>query len=290
MGKKATSIKEQIQLLEKRGMVLDLGKEKTEEVLLDIGYYRLGFYWNPFEEDGKHNFKKGTKFSDALALYYIDSDLRHVFTKYLNRLEVNFKTKLIYEVSNHYKSAPTWFADPNIVGKEFVKQLPKYYNQKFKNNNKAIKKHHSKYINQIHAPAWKTLEFMPFGSILTIYRNVKNEDLQKIISNYYEVRNHHYFINHLRNLVSLRNICAHGGQLYDLQLAKANADIHGLTFKSEEKNNLYGVFKLLTYYLSKISKEREKDFTTKTNAIFAKYSDNKEIKAIIENRSGFLHV
>ena len=115
MGKHATNLEEQIAKLLDRGMVLDLGEDKAREVLLDIGYYRLGFYWHPFEIDADHNLQQGTKFSDVLKLYYLDSDLRHVFTKYLNRIEVNFKTKLIYEVSNHYKQLPTWFADPAIM-------------------------------------------------------------------------------------------------------------------------------------------------------------------------------
>lgn len=40
--KTATSIEEQIQLLEERGMIFN-DKEKAKEILLDIGYYRLGF-------------------------------------------------------------------------------------------------------------------------------------------------------------------------------------------------------------------------------------------------------
>ena len=56
MGNIATTISQQIERLEKRGMVLDLPIEKIKEVLLDVGYYRLGFYWNPFEIDENHNF------------------------------------------------------------------------------------------------------------------------------------------------------------------------------------------------------------------------------------------
>lgn len=290
MGNKATTINEQIDTLKGRGLTLDLGEDKTKEVLLDIGYYRLGFYWNPFEKDKKHNFKENSKFSDALDLYYIDSDLRHVFTKFLNRIEVNFKTKLIYEVSNHYNRNPTWFADPNIMNKEFVKQFPNYYDERFKNNNKAIKNHHNKYINQIYAPAWKTLEFMPFGSILTIYKNLKNEALQKKICAHFDVRNHYYFINHFSNLVALRNICAHGGQLYDLHLAKANTTVYGLSFKDEEKNNLYGAYKLIAFYLTKMSESRAEEFKAKFNKIFNDHKDNTTIKKIIENKSGYLFV
>ena len=49
MKKMATNIDEQIALLEQRGMSI-ADKEKARECLLDIGYFRLGFYWFPFEK------------------------------------------------------------------------------------------------------------------------------------------------------------------------------------------------------------------------------------------------
>ena len=58
--------------------------EKAKEILLDIGYYRLGFYWHPFEVDKDHNLKQGTKFSDVVKLYYLDVDLKHILLKALN--------------------------------------------------------------------------------------------------------------------------------------------------------------------------------------------------------------
>ena len=45
--KKALKIDKQMQLLEERGVIFD-DKSKAEEILLDVGYYRLGFYAFPF--------------------------------------------------------------------------------------------------------------------------------------------------------------------------------------------------------------------------------------------------
>ncbi len=49
MGNVATTVEDQINLLERRGMKFG-DKEKAKEILADIGYYRLGFYWFPFEQ------------------------------------------------------------------------------------------------------------------------------------------------------------------------------------------------------------------------------------------------
>lgn len=46
--KKATTIEEQIKRLRDRNVTI-VDEEKAKENLLDIGYYRLGFYFFPFE-------------------------------------------------------------------------------------------------------------------------------------------------------------------------------------------------------------------------------------------------
>jgi len=120
MANKATDIEEQIELLKSRGMSFeDLEIEKAKELLLDIGYYRLGFYWHYFEIDDNHNFDKDSSLSNAIKLYYLDVDLRNILSKYLYRIEVNFRTKVVYYVSNKFKNSPTWFIDSKIVEDEF---------------------------------------------------------------------------------------------------------------------------------------------------------------------------
>jgi abortive infection bacteriophage resistance protein len=146
MGNKATSISEQIEILEKRGMEFIYQRDKVEELLLDIGYYRLGFYWHPFEINKReHCFKKGTTFKNVVELYYLDFDLRNLLTKYLTRIELNFKSKLIYLVSNKYKDSPTWFVDKQVINNDFIINFDKIYTEKFIKCNKTIKNHHEKY-------------------------------------------------------------------------------------------------------------------------------------------------
>ena len=95
--KKAKSIEQQIALLSTRGVLIS-NEEKAKEVLLDIGYYRLGFYFFPFEksypkQDARsHVVMDGTMFEDAVSLYYFDFDLRNILNGYLTRVEVAFRT------------------------------------------------------------------------------------------------------------------------------------------------------------------------------------------------------
>lgn len=63
----------------------------------------------PDKKIRSHRFKEGAEFADAVALYYFDSNLRTILAEYLYRIEINFRTNLIYNVSNHYKADGTVF-------------------------------------------------------------------------------------------------------------------------------------------------------------------------------------
>ena len=126
MHKFATTIEEQIKILESRGMIIP-DVDKAKECLLDIGYYRLGFYWFPFEKtyprkiNRSHDFKAGTCFDYAIRLYYFDYELRNILLKYISRVEINFRTKLIYYASNKYKQDPFWYQNEEYIKQDFLK-------------------------------------------------------------------------------------------------------------------------------------------------------------------------
>lgn len=123
--KKALTISKQILLLEERGIVFD-NKSKAEEILLDIGYYRLGFYAFPFERtfpnlsNRSHKYVKGTTFRSIYDLYLFDTRLRRLLLNALDRIEVNLRSRITYIVSNHYDESPTWFVDRSIMQSSFV--------------------------------------------------------------------------------------------------------------------------------------------------------------------------
>ena len=110
--KKALNIDQQIAKLKSHGMEFD-NEEKAKEILLDIGYYRLGFYSFPFEttfpriNNRDHKLKKGTTFKSVYDLYEFDTKLRRILLNALDRIEVNIRTQIIYTVSNYYTDSPT---------------------------------------------------------------------------------------------------------------------------------------------------------------------------------------
>lgn len=286
MSKKATTVDQQIEILRERGMNFDMEIDKVKEILLDIGYYRLGFYWNPFEIDPNHNFISGAKFSDVVALYYLDFDIRRLLTNYLNRIEINFRTKLVYLVSNQYPNTPTWFISSHIVSASYIRDFDIIvYNQKFINNNKPIKKHHQKYINDRYAPAWKTIEFFTFGNIFTLYNSLILEEDKKCIAKEYDINKLDTFVKLVSVLVFARNSCAHGTALFDINLPKSLPKMVFMNI-TQNYNNLDSMIKIIRYFIGKISKNRLQDFDKEIEDIIEKNKLNPVIKNIIEKKMG----
>lgn len=292
MGKIATTIDEQINCLESRGLIIE-NKEKAKEVLSDIGYFRLGFYLFPFEEsypqrrNRTHTYREGTKFKDVVDLYYFDYELRNIFLKYLTRIEVNFRTKVTYEGSIRFKDSPIWFADPKFMVEDYVESFEsEVYNVKFKKN-KVIKLHHKSYPDQKYAPAWKTMEFMTLGAMIKLYQGIKNDSLKTRIANAYKVAGATVLENYMNALRDVRNTCAHGAALFDYKLSKGLKSCEAIDFESKEKSNLRGITRLIEFFLKSISENRAIDFRKEINGLIREYNENTTLKNVISDCAGY---
>lgn len=217
----------------------------------------------------------------------MDVDLRNLLLKYLNRIEINFRTKLVYYASNKHKYSPTWFIDPKIINNEYIANIGKYYNSDFKRTNKTIKQHHLNNINDLYAPAWKTLEFFTFGAVLKTFKCLNDDDLKIRISNLYGVLNLSKFINLLETIVFVRNTCAHGGVLFDFVTPKGIAVLPKINFNNNDRHSLDSAIKIILYILKSISSERANDLNNDLNTLFTNHSQNKILKNIIETKIGF---
>ena len=180
--KKAYTIEQQIARLKSNGMTFD-NEEKAKEILLDVGYYRLGFYSFPYEikfpclEHRDHKLKPGTTFKSVYDLYEFDTRLRRILLNALDRIEVNIRTKLIYNISLRYIDDPCWFVNRKYVTSKFVNDFEEQVYSALRKN--PIIQHHHANHSGIYAPAWKTIEFMTIGNIITLYDSLK-ERKQKI--------------------------------------------------------------------------------------------------------------
>lgn len=294
MGRIATDIEEQLATLTNRGMAMDCA-EKAKEYLLDIGYYRLGFYWHYFEKDADHNFLPDTKIETIRELYYFDFDLKYLLSKYIYRIEVHFRTQLVYWVSNKYKETPTWFIDKKVVDDTLITFIDNLYHgtkkfpSKFKSYNTPLKKHHLKYINDRFAPAWKTLEFFTFGQIIRVFNALKDEELKLKIAEIYGYRDLVAFKNHISSIVNIRNICSHNGILFDYNQPMGVRKIPNKKYKLKSRNqtNLNASIYVIFNILSSISENRTTELKESLDKLIGEALEIPELNEIIQQKIGY---
>lgn len=274
MPKPATTIDEQLDLLKTRGLAIQ-DEDKAREILLDIGYYRLGFYLFPFEKsypqlrNRTHEYIDGATFEDAVKLYYFDFDLRLLLTRYLTRIEIAFRTALIYNLSNKYSPNSVWFISPSVVSRSYARDFEnKVYTADFKRN-PIIQRHHQKNPNDRFAPSWKTLEFMTFGAVMKLYEQLKERDDKILITQKLGIRQVVTFESYMHTIREVRNACAHGHLLYDLRLPRRiNRGPAHIT--PQESGNIVGALRVIRYMMAQISTKRADDLSASVKSLYEK--------------------
>lgn len=262
--KTATTVEQQIALLRSRQVIVS-DEKKAKEYLLDIGYYRLGFYLFPFEQTypellsrRRHDAWAGTRIEDAVALYYFDFDLRNILNRYLSRIEVAIRTTIIYYLSNKYKSNPTWFVDSSVVNNGFISSFNREVYLRIRAKS-VIKRHHQRYPDDVYAPAWKTMEFMTMGNLNSLYSNLLCLDDRLLICRHFGVRNPNVFFDYLEAIRLVRNAVAHGNVVYDLNLYTPVSNGPAGRFTGPDRHNLSTALQVVRYLLGIVSVNRVND-------------------------------
>ncbi len=290
-GKFATTIDEQIELLSSRGMTFG-NEEKARENLLDIGYYRLGFYWFPFEvtfprtEKRDHNFKKGTLFENVIQLYYFDFDVRNIFLRYISRIEINFRTKLIYEVSNFWKDNPFWYVDSKCVKQDFL-DSDEYQGALEDLDREMVITRDQKRYKRDYAPAWKSIEFMSLGIIIQLFNNLKDKDgiIRSRISKHFGIGSPNQFSDYMDAIRRLRNSCAHGKVIFDYKVPGALPNATPVKLNPSQTTNLSGTYEVFKYLLGQVSNNRVADLRDDMKRAFDRI-ENETILNIITQNTG----
>ncbi len=283
--KKALTIDEQIAKLKSRGMVFD-DEEKAKEILLDVGYYRLGFYSFPYEKkypslnNRDHALLPGTTFKSVYDLYEFDTRLRRLLLNALNRIEVNIRTTIVYNISLLYREDPCWFVNRKYMKTKFVNEFEDQVYAVIRKN-PVIQHHHANHSG-LFAPAWKTIEFMTIGNLSNLYDSLKEPNAKDMVASRYGC-SRGVFYNYLETIRVLRNKCAHGSCIYSMNFPQGIKLIPA-RISEDSRHNINGGINVIRYILGCISTTRktelENDILNLINSI-----EEPEAKSIIERCS-----
>ncbi len=291
MGDRAFEVHEQIQQLKNRGLKIT-DDSKAEEYLLDIGYYRLGYYWYYFQDKKNHNFKYNISIDDIVKFYYFDFDIKNILSQYIHRIEVHFRTQIIYYVSNNYKDNPLWYVDQGIVDASMLGGFKSIYNSI--KNNESDKRNIIKKTKE-YVPAWKIFEFLTFGQIFKFYKNLKEESLKEKIASIYGFKNYEMLESYFSAIINIRNICFHNGVLYDYNQPQPIKKIPDKKYRTKNKNdrnstNLNVSIRLIIFVLSKVSVSRADDLYNQLEALFKGLNICDDIKQVINDKINFVKI
>lgn len=290
-SKSAITIDKQVQLLKSRGLIIK-DESKAKEVLLDIGYYRFCSYLFPYEQSypskrsRTHIYQPGTTFEDALDLYYFDYDLRKLLLRYLFRIEVNVRTYITYYVSNHYASLPCWFVASSVMEARYISDFDRKFYNKLKTNNPVITEHHRHHPTHKHAPAWKTVEQMPFGNLQTLYNSILDPTVRANVALHYGVNKQDVFDSYFDAIRRIRNNCAHGSVIFDMKLPMPMMNGPAGSFNAFTNSSIIGIIEVMKFFLKQISDHRYNDFCQDIDYLLASKKNPKTID-ILQRVSGF---
>ena len=202
-----------------------------------IGYFRLRGYALPLmqsQNDGSRIFKAKTSFSDILARYELDRDLRRITLGQLERIEIAIRTVISNQISLQY--GPFWYLNyPQQVlahtpGRN---QQPEAFaigrflsnvERDTRQSTDLFAKHYfKKYTNPLLPPSWLMAECVSFGTWSKLYKH-----LQKAEPNHPNPKKQiaktfglsvSLMESWLHALSLLRNICAHHGRVWNRRFA-----------------------------------------------------------------------
>lgn len=254
------TLQKQIQLLQKRGLIIDQ-PDKVEHYLQHMNYYRLSGYWLPFEDNHiTHTFKKNTHFSEILNLYIFDRELRLLLLDIIERIEVSVRTNWAYHCAQIYGAHA--YLDHSIVRDRawHNKNLEKLKEEIDRSKEPFIQHYQKKYQSPKEPPIWVACEVMSFGLLSRWLKNLKPSNVCTPIARNYDVD---YFVltGFIEHLTYLRNLCAHHSRIWNreftktMQLPKTKPKllIENFNYDPTKVRNIYNTLVMLLHFLNIIS-------------------------------------
>ena len=254
-------IKGQIAHLKTMGVFIG-NKRKAKAILQSINFQRLLAYRFKFIKNS--SIIPGTKLNHIYKLHKFDKELRDITRGILESIELELRRHIAYTLGK--KNLHEYLKNSNFnccyKHAHFLTKINSYKNS----NNKhcLVKNHIDKYTYEI--PIYKIVEFLTFWDLSKFLENLNDNYKEEICIYYYKVgkilnynKRKTYIVSWIRDLVEIRNICAHNDILWSfhkkiikMKSSKAKEWDRGLQKNGEYK--FYVVCLILKYLAS------EKDF------------------------------
>ena len=247
-------------LLEKGLMAPDVPAAK--EKLAALSYFTLvSGYKEPLRDPSTRRYKPGVSFDDIVALYDFDDDLRDLFERAINRVELKLKSALSYAFCERRGAAQSAYLDQSNYtprrkkAKAVAKLLGTLDALANVNTDYPYLIHHRKKHGNV--PLWAVMRALTFGQASMMYSFLLPPDKAAVAKAFDHV-NERELGQMTLYLVLYRNVCAHGERLFSHRAYSDMPDtaLHaklGLGRNGQEyacgKRDLFGCVIALRYLL-----------------------------------------
>lgn len=242
--KKSKTVEEQLQILEKRGSVIE-NRDRAIEILRNVNYYTLTGYLFPFKQGEKY--QNGTSMNLAIKLYHFDNEIRNILMALMVEAEEKLKTRIAYNIAIAHPEDPLIYTDINYFksANDYSRFMADFQNNVRNNREVPFVKHHiQKYRSQF--PIWVAVSLFTLGNLKYLYKNIPSRD-RKNISREFNL-SPKTFDSWIDTLRILRNKLAHSMRLYRTTFQRTPKLEKHHTVRIEN-NRLFANFVLLKYLL-----------------------------------------
>ncbi len=212
--KKPLTISEQVEQLKSHGLLV-ADCPSAEKFLTRVNYYKFTGYTLQFRVGkDRSDFVPGHTFEEVRDLYFFDSELRSIFRKYLEIVEVFYKTQIAYTFSLEKCVAPPYdqhyYSENYYDAVGFHRVLDNFQKEKGYYSDSLIVKHHmERYDGKM--PLWVMVELMSFSNVSMLYKAMYSSSKERIAKGSHIGAS--TLTNHLHCMSVLRNKCSHGARL-----------------------------------------------------------------------------
>ncbi len=218
MQKDFRTIDEQVEILQKKGLIVE-DIDEAKEVLLRENYFFLNGYRHLFMISEKNRtFIKGSTFRELYSLFLFDRYFRNIIFKNVLVIENQLKSILSYQLSKKYGYKEKDYLNPkNFTSDHDKKRRVKDVLEKMKRQIRINSLHHNAtahYANSYgYIPLWVLVKVLSFGIVCELYTILKKEDKIEIADIFNTTPED--LSNYLIILSNYRNLCAHEDIVYE---------------------------------------------------------------------------
>lgn len=214
-AKPALTFEQQLQLLEGRGLRIHQ-REAALRALQRISYYRLSGYWHPFK-NADNTFQADGSFEEAVWLYEFDHRLRVHLLEAIERFEVEFRTRLTYEVGHAFGAFGHCEA-ANFANSDEHREWNAGLKQELERSHETFIEHFRKsYADFPRVPIWMATECMSFGLASRLYKGLNSSLVKQAVASTWGLKVP-VAASWLQALNYVRNLCAHHARLWNREL------------------------------------------------------------------------